>query len=1164
MATTSTRRAGKRINKHSRHGRSNRQSLFQKRTHIERLEERALLASDFGSLPDFRNPLRQFDVNNDSRTTAIDALIILNRLNNEGPRVLDGAIGGEAALGLTAASGEPYFIDTNGDGNLTAIDALLVINKINAAQGEQVQLRVEVTDLAGNPVDTLAPGQDFQLRGFSQDLRLPADDPNRGVYSAYWDVNYDQTRVAVDLGTIQYDPPYVNGHRPVNQITATPGLLDDIGAVAGTTPHGSQEELVFIVPMTATGTGAAFFSLDPEDSELLEVLVHGSDVEVPAAEISFIGDSVTIGEQAAASIADLQVPEGNAVQSDAVLTVTLSSAALVTTTINFATLLDTGPNPATAGEDYVATTGTVSFAVGETTKTIAIPIRGDLLDEPDETFRVVLSAPVGATIADGEAIVTIVNDDALPTITIANDSVSEPATGASNAEFTVTLSNAVTMPVTVQFATMDGTAAAPGDYTTQTGSVTFAPGEFTKTIVVPVQADAEAEGNEDFTVVLSNPTNAQFPGGATTISGTGTIIDQSAARVVVRLEARNAQGEVASVFNVGDEIHILGYVTDASAGDPDDQDGVFQVFTDMLYSTGVVDISSSPIVFGADYPNQRNGDLSTDGIINEIGAGADFDPLGPGEFLVWDVVFIATAEGLAEFQTQFSDRPELFETLIYGEAEAVPESEIQFGEVSVLIGQGPTISIGDAQVTEGNQGGITPMLVPITLSSAHIAPVTVTFTTSNGTAIAGVDYAANTGQITFAPGETTKNATVVVFGDDEIESTENFFIDLSNPINATIADGEGQGIGTILDDDAEGDPTVSINDRVVLEGGAVSFTVSLSRPALNATTVSFATADGTATAGLDYLPATGVLTFAPGEQTQTIVVQTLTDSVADDGETFSVLLTAATGAIIADGTGVGTISELAIVGLSGFVYNDVNRNGLKDAGEIGIPGATVELYGVAEIPGGGTQQIQTLAQTDATGRYLFENLPSGSYSLHEIQPAFFNDGSETPGQGGVVTANDWMFIQFTEGGAASGFNFGEAGIRPQFIGKRMFVASNLSSGAPQALNLANGDAFFAFDAGFSSIAVQALSGTGQGATISVLDNNLNVVASVAPSQAASLSFVGNPMQPYFLRIGGGSSSVTVSSIVLGGPNATGAVNNGQTSALRAAGDELFAGTDDWL
>jgi hypothetical protein len=947
---------------------------------------------------------------------------------------------------------------------------------------------------------------------------------------------------------IEYSDLYENQHRPVNAITATPGLLDDIGALAGLTPHGSAEELVFIVPMTATGAGVANFSLNPKDSDLFEVTVFGGGNEVPENEILFVADQVTIGDQPAASIADLSRPEGN-VQNNATLTVTLSSPAILPTTITFATAPDTGANPATVGSDYTAATGMVTFAVGETEKTITVPIIGDLLNEPDETFRVVLSSPVGVTLADGEAIVTIENDDALPEITINNVMVIEPAAGTANAIFQVSLSNPVSTPVSVGFATANGTAVEPTDYTAAAGTLTFAAGQTTATISVPVLADTVQEGAETFTVVLANPMGGEFPGGAATLAGTATIVDAAASKIVMRLESRNAQGEIQTVFEPGDLIRIRAYLTDATASDPDDQDGVFQHFHDLVYNAGLVDLTGA-VVFGPEYQNQQSGDVSMDGLVDELGASAGLAPTGPDEVLFWEISFTAQADGLAQFSTNPADILPLHESLLFDPPEPVLPNEIQYGSIDVLIGSGPTISIGDAQAVEGNSG-TTPMVFEVSLSTPHIAPITVSYATSNGTATAPADYQAASGQVTFAAGETTKTITVNVVGDTVLEPAETFLVTLSNPVNAEIAAGGGQGTGTILDDEVR---TLSIDDRVIAEGGFGVFTVALSSPAANPITVNFATADGTATANADYVPATGTLTFNAGEQTKTITVQTLPDEISDDDETFTVQLSGATGANIARGTGTGTISELALVGLSGFVYVDSNGDGVKGAAEAGIAGVTIELFGVALLPGGVRQQIQTFTLTDSSGRYLFENLPTGSYSIHEVQPAFFNDGIDRAGPGGFVSANDWSFINFAEGGSAAGFNFGEAGLRLEFIGKKMFVASAMNgTNGSVPIDVSGGDAFFSFDSGFSSINVQALSNTAQGATITILDQKLNVLARTTAAKAASLSFVGTPQQPYFVRIGGGSSSLAVSSLVIGGPNASG----------RTA-DNIFASIDDWL
>jgi hypothetical protein len=107
------------------------------------------------------------------------------------------------------------------------------------------------------------------------------------------------------------------------------------------------------------------------------------------------------------SIDDVSVPEGDAGTTNAVFTVSLVSASATPVTVDFATADGTAAAPG----DYVSASGTLTFAPGETTKTISISVNGDLLVEPDESFFVDLSNPVGATIADGQGQGTIVNDD---------------------------------------------------------------------------------------------------------------------------------------------------------------------------------------------------------------------------------------------------------------------------------------------------------------------------------------------------------------------------------------------------------------------------------------------------------------------------------------------------------------------------------------------------------------------------------------------------------------------------------------------------------------------------------------------------------------------------------------------------------------------------------
>jgi len=119
------------------------------------------------------------------------------------------------------------------------------------------------------------------------------------------------------------------------------------------------------------------------------------------------------------------------------------------------------------------------------------------------------------------------------------------------------------------------------------------------------------------------------------------------------------------------------------------------------------------------------------------------------------------------------------------------------GEITVAIGG---LSINNVSKNEGSGGGTTPFVFTVTLSQASQSTVTVNYATANGTALEGSDYAATSGTLTFNPGDMSKTITVQVTADNDVESNETFFVNLSNPVNATIS--QGQGTGTIVNDDS--------------------------------------------------------------------------------------------------------------------------------------------------------------------------------------------------------------------------------------------------------------------------------------------------------------------------------------------------------------------------
>ena len=180
--------------------------------------------------------------------------------------------------------------------------------------------------------------------------------------------------------------------------------------------------------------------------------------------------------------------------------VRLDPPATQTLTVAYTTVDGT----AQAGSDYVAQSGVLTFAPGEYSHSVSVPLIPDTLDEPNETFELVLSSP-GVPFAQARAVGTILDNDepVVPTVSVADCVVVEGNTGNVGCEFLVRLSGTFPSLVTVQYGTANGTAAAPGDYLAQAGTLTFPPGTTLQTVTVPVVGDLLAEPDESFELNLS-------------------------------------------------------------------------------------------------------------------------------------------------------------------------------------------------------------------------------------------------------------------------------------------------------------------------------------------------------------------------------------------------------------------------------------------------------------------------------------------------------------------------------------------------------------------------------------------------------------------------------------------------------------------------------------
>jgi hypothetical protein len=218
-----------------------------------------------------------------------------------------------------------------------------------------------------------------------------------------------------------------------------------------------------------------------------------------------------------ASIADRTQGEA---AGPAVFTVTLGSATAQQTTVQYSTT----PGTATPGADYTAVTGVVTFPPNQTSRTLSIPLVNDALDEDDETFVVNLTAPSGISIGDGQAQGTITDDDPLPSLATGDCAALEGQTASTPCTFSLSLTPASGRTVSVGYTTQGGTATAGSDYTTASGTLSFAAGVTGGAVVVNVLGDGLQEGNEGFTLALAPPTNASLVDG----TGQATIVDDDA------------------------------------------------------------------------------------------------------------------------------------------------------------------------------------------------------------------------------------------------------------------------------------------------------------------------------------------------------------------------------------------------------------------------------------------------------------------------------------------------------------------------------------------------------------------------------------------------------------------------------------------------------------
>ena len=643
--------------------------------------------------------------------------------------------------------------------------------------------------------------------------------------------------------------------------------------------------VTFAAGATGTGLMKTFTVATTQDTlaegaETFTVTISGT---LPAGVT--ISDSTGVGTINASDAATLSVNDASAAEgSNVTFTVTLSGTPGAEVTVNFATSVASGNTAAQS--DFTNTTGSVTFASGATgnglTKTFTVATTQDALAEGAETFTVTISGtlPGGITISDATGVGTINASDAA-TLSVNDSSANE----GSNVSFTVTLSGSPGAAVTVDFATSvaSGNTAVQADFTSTTGTVTFASGAtgagLTKTFTVAATDDALAEGAETFTVTISEP-SGNFPPGISIndATGVGTINASDAATLSVNdssaNEGSNATFTVTLSGSPGAQVTV-DFATSIASGNT-------AASSDFTSTTGTV-------TFAAE---------ATGGGLTQTFTVATTDD--------------ARAEGAETFTVTISEPSSNFPPSI-----SISDST---GTGTINASDPATLSVIDATGGEGANVTFT-----VNLSGSPDAAVTVDYATSieTGDTAAASDFTSTSGTLTFAAGATgtglAKTFTVALTDDELVEGRETFTVTLTAPSggfppNISINDGTAEGAI-----DAKGSASLSVTDTSASEGGNLTFTVTLSARPGNEVTVNYATsiASGNTALQSDFTSTSGTVTIEAGARgaglSQTFTVAATDDNLAEGPETFTVTLTEPSsnfppGISLSKSTGTGTIN----------------------------------------------------------------------------------------------------------------------------------------------------------------------------------------------------------------------------------------------------------------
>ena len=624
-------------------------------------------------------------------------------------------------------------------------------------------------------------------------------------------------------------------------------------------------------PATAVTIAAGDTTASVEVPTAVDALVEGPERFTVSLSPVTLPPGVSLGttmaevtieddDRVTASMEDVTVSESAGAAS---IAVTLAEVAAVPVVLTY----ETSDGSAAAGSDYTAASGNVTIPAGATTQNVSVTVLDDGVDEPNETFAFTLSDPRPSehvVLSDATATVTITDDEATPTVSLATtpSSISENG-GESTVTATLSAASSDTVEVTVSAAPVP--PAVSGDFIRSGTTLTIDAGQTASTGTVTVSAVDNAVDAPDKAVTVS----------ASVSGGNGVRAPPERTLAITDDEATPIVSLVLTPSSVGENGGSTSVTATLSAAS----------------SEAVMLTVSAAAVAPA-----VSGDFTRSGTTLTIAAGATTST---------GAVTITAVDNAVDA----ADKAVTVSASVSGgNGVADPSSQT----LTITDDEGsPTVALVLTPSSISENGGSTSVTATLSTTSSEAVEVTVSAAPA-GPAVQG-DFAQQGTTLTIAAGETASTGTVTLTAVDNAVVAP----DKTVTVSATVSGEHGVGAPppqslTITNDDSASLSFDSASVRVT-EGGRASFAVTLSKAVASDVTFSWQTADGTAAAGSDYTAQAATSVRIPaGDRSATLEVQTAADAVAEGAETFTATISAATlpaGVTFGTATSTATITD---------------------------------------------------------------------------------------------------------------------------------------------------------------------------------------------------------------------------------------------------------------